>query len=88
MYVWMYYAKCKVLKSEIENTFTLDSVLVFFKGILSYFGQGQNYRKPKNSRGLRQKNTEQITTNHKGTRKVKDGKDQHGLQKTNLKKLG
>ena len=53
MYVCMYYAKCKVLKSEIENTFTLDSVLVFFKGILSYFDQGQNYRKPKNSSGPR-----------------------------------
>jgi len=45
-------------------------------------------KKPENNSLLRWKNTKEITINHKGTRIVKDGEDQQGLQTTNLKKLG
>ena len=33
---------------------------------------------------VRDKNTEEITMNHKGTKMVKDGEDKHGLQTINL----
>jgi len=41
--------------------------------------------KPENNSLIREKNTKERMINHKGTRMVKDGEDQHGLQTTNLK---
>ena len=34
---------------------------------------------------MRQRNTKELITNHKGKRMLKDGEDSHGLQTTNLK---
>ena len=84
MYTWVLNWQLK--NKRANNYINLDLISHHILGYSTMEKIPLNWRKPENNSLLRKKNTKEALI--KETRMVKDGKDWHKLQATNLKKLG
>ena len=76
-----------IVKTLTQLFFNIRSLSCYFELLWPQIKLPLNRKKPGNKCVLGKKNIKEIMIHHKGTRMVKDGEDQHGLQSTNVKNL-